>query len=355
MRKFISFILSIVLVFSMAVPVFASEVKADIDQIDASIWNNTYVYDEYTLQDVLTETERILISNDGLNETVFRENLATGTATKTVNGQVVATYDMDTRRAEKITTWEIPAEDLTLINDYFEQNKSTASFSSTLPEELVGRYEIVLTDGGILIHPTDSITARATARSSTNVYAYSSVTSAYPPYTSKIMKSSSVYSDYCQRSLSVQARDSMNQYARVRSESAFYTAGTAVIDIVADLMINPDKVQSVLNAYGVLLSASQTISTNITFYKSEEYNFYATREAHIYDYTNYNRYVCVKAEAGTGKLSVGWDLVGGYCVNPGWYITGIPYPWTAYTHDSIINAAVDIWEYNMQEYGYWLE
>ena len=101
-----------------------------------------------------------------------------------------------------------------------------------------------------------------------------------------------------------------------------------------------------------VVSGVLRLNASIDYYFSESYSFLALRRAYIYDYSYNNREVSVYTESGNGEISMTWDYINNEYTNPAYTITGIAYPHTI-SYNTMYDKAQEIWEFNMQEYGWW--
>lgn len=354
MKKLISLLLAITIITSASFSAYATGIgynnnfkKNNIEVVDISKGHQVVYYDNVIVDDVTTQEYRKIVTKCGNDVSEYYEDFSTGMASLSVNGSIVDTYNMNTLRNDYIH-WEMPEQDAVLIEKYLSESKNLKSME--LPAELESKYELTYDKFGVsVIKP---ILNASDTRASNIVYPDGPVTETYPEYMYKKVSSRSTYSTSCGRYLSMSIKDSMYSYSQTSKKSYYYGAGTAVSVIAGALKISAGTLLSTLTGLTTISSGVLKLSSSIDYYFSETYSFYALRQACIYDYSYNNSDVSVLTKYGTGQISMTWDYKNNEYVNPSWKITGLAYPHTI-SYNEMYNQAKDIWEFNMEQYGYW--
>lgn len=325
-----------------------------VEKIDAG--TEMIYLDDATIVDQTTADRRTITTVAGETTSEFVEEFATGMAYLYVDGELKETYDMNEIRSE-IETWVMPEEDQALLDAFLEAELPQSNQTNALPElpaGLAGKYEMTYEDGGIVVTPVQSDGVAAASSSTKTVRPYKTVTSAYPTYMYKQIDSATKYSSVCGRNLSIKVKDSWYSYALISKTSKTFSAGTAISMIVTAFSLPTATVISSLNGLYSIKDGIKTLDTAVTYYKEESYNFHALRQGYVYDYTTNMRDVSVTSETGQGRVSMTWDYdTKNNCyINPQWKITAQAAPFAISTSTIIANAK-QIWETNIELYGYW--
>lgn len=249
------------------------------------------------------------------------------------------------------TTWIIPETDRLLLESALQDQISSASNQFEMPAELEKEYEILYNDSSIIIMPLEE-KSYITRASGIAVRPSETVTDTFPEYTYEMVASQSRYSSVCQRYIDMKIKDSMHSYSQISKQSYYYAAGTAVSVISGALKIASSTLINSLVGLTTVVSGVLKLSTPIDYYFSESYSFNALRQGWVYDYSYNNRDVSVYIESGSGEISLTWDFINNEYTNPAYKITGLAYPHTI-SYTTMYDETQRIWEFNMQEYGYW--
>lgn len=354
MRRVLAIVIVSCLLCSIFLPVSA-QTSSDNYGVQVATWDESFVSHGISHHDIQTETERVITSTNGTTESVYYHDFSTGIATLSIDGEVTETYDIAAER-EKIETWTIPENDLILIHQYLKaiQGESKQQNAATLPNSLVGKYNLEYYGDAVLITPIRSESSTRATTTTPYFTAYEDVTNKYPPYSNKLIKFQVQYSPYCQRNLSVKLFETMTNYVETYNRGRNFGAGTELQAISGILGVALSLVMSSLNGYFSVVGEAMFLDQPVFYSAEAEFSFYGTNEVQIYDYTNYQRYVTVKFWDGYGLLTLGWDRnEDRERINPEWMRTEEPYSFDVGAQ-VLIDEAVDIWEFNIREYGYWL-
>ncbi len=306
-------------------------------------------YEGITIEDITTESYREIITRTTTDVSQYYEDFSTGRATLSVNGVVVETYDMNELR-QQYTMWQMPEEDLELIEKCLvEQADST---NVMLPPELQSKYTVEYDPEGTVIRPISNNSVYAARAADQIIKPAGNVETTYPRYTNNQVSKQSRYSSSCGRYLDMSVKDSMINYSQTAKKSYFYAANSAVSVIAGSLKIASGTLINSLRGVVQVVSGVLRLNASIDYYFSESYSFLALRRAYIYDYSYNNREVSVYTESGNGEISMTWDYINNEYTNPAYKITGIAYPHTI-SYNTMYDKAQEIWEFNMQEYGWW--
>ncbi len=358
MKRIISLILSLSLVFTPLICVNAESSQKQIstaeDRVEViSISDNHELvhFDNITIEDLATEKYRKIITECGTDVSVYYEDYATGVATLSLNGSIIETYNMVALR-NNYTIWNMPYEDQLLLEKSLIDQIDAKHIS--LPSELKEDYTVTYSNNGsIVINPAPNEKTNSTRAANTVVRPAGSVTDTYPVYYYKEVNSKSQYSSYCERYLDMAIKDSMYSYTQISKKTYVYAAQTVVAIIAGALKIASSSLINSLLGLTTVVNGILKLSTDIEYYFSESYRFYALRQAYVYDYTYNYRDVSVTTEHGTGEISLTWNLNNNNeHIDPCYRITGVADPFTV-SYATLYAEALDIWEFNMYEYGYW--
>lgn len=354
MKKVLSVILAAIMFTSTSFCSIANELEdndnADgVEVVTIGEGHEIVYYEGITIEDITTESYREIITCTTTDVSRYYEDFSTGRAILSVNGVVVETYDMDDLR-QQYTIWQMPEEDLELIEKCLIEQAD--SMNVTLPLELQSKYTVEYDPEGTVIRPISDSSVYAVRAASQIIKPAGNVETVYPMYTNNQVSKQSRYSASCGRYLDMSVKDSMINYSQTTKKSFYYNVGTAVSVIAGALKIaSSTLIGSLAGAYTVI-SGVLTLNRNIDYYFSESYSFLALRRAYIYDYSYNNREVSVYTESGNGEISMTWDYINNEYTNPAYKITGIAYPHTI-SYNAMYDKAKEIWEFNMQEYGWW--
>ena len=106
------------------------------------------------IEDIRTDTHRIIITRTDSGSSVFVEDIATGMAYQVEEDVVTEIVDLNEIR-NTINTWEMPEEDQKAFEEHDKKLLENGEewSESTLPAELKGRYTIDKSEEGVIIEP----------------------------------------------------------------------------------------------------------------------------------------------------------------------------------------------------------
>lgn len=321
-----------------------------IEVLQISEGHERVIYGNIIIDDIITSDYRKIITKCDSDISEYYEDLLSGIATLSVNGQIIETYDMNELR-NNYTVWTMPEVDRLLLESALQDQISSAGSEFEMPEGLEEQYEILYDDGGIVIMPLEGKNY-STRAASTAVRPNGTVYDTFPEYTYKLVASQSRYSSVCQRNIDMKIKDSMHSYSQTSKQSYYYAAGTAVSVISGALKIASSTLTKSLSGLTTIVGGVLKLNASIDYYFKESFSFNALRQGWVYDYSYNNRDVSVYTESGSGEISLSWDFINNEYTNPAYKITGQAYPHTI-SYTTMYDETQRIWEFNMQQYGYW--
>ena len=252
--------------------------------------------------------------------------------------------------------WTMSQEDINAFKEYLKECHGKVT---DLPDQLRSKYSIYQVESGTIILPSfyEDVSAENTVNmvsvSPTVVKPQGSVTDKFPPYEDKVVAQKSMYSDASSRNISAKICHSMTDYVCTNVMEKTFDIGTTIYDIVRETLLSQDVIQKVFAAYNITFSAANKLEKAVRFYYSEKWMYTSVLQSFIYDYTNYNRYVSITCDSAFGEISMSWnDVENGKATNPSYAITSLPYT-DAISYDYVFESILDIWNRNIEEYGYW--
>ena len=363
MKKILCVLFSIVLLFSLSFHTFAAEAPIENDSAEEQISADNQVkvvklgdnhdlvyYKGVVTEDLTTDEYRRIVTTSDTAVSEYYEDFSTGIATLSLNGTVTATYDIEELR-KATNRWQIPEEDLLLLRECLFNQAGSKNIS--LPAGLREKYMVTYTfNGGPVVRPIIHSEDYSIRASLPVIHPDGTVTSTYPQYMYKEVDARIQPSSYCARYLDMAIKDSMYGYIELDNNYHTLIVGSTMEFIAGVTKIAVGTLTNTLIGVTNIVNGVTQLASTVQYYYVEEYEFLALRQAYVYDYTNYNRDVSVLTYHGSGKISLTWDFVNNYYCNPAFKITGIAYPFTL-AYSDLYAEALQIWEYNMYEHGYW--
>lgn len=121
MRKILTAVLAAAMLISVSFCSFASEGEdsghSDTNGVTVTNMGEGHEvvrYGDVTIEDIITEEYRKIITQSGADISEYYEDFSTGMATLSVNGAVVGTYNMNELRKND-TTWQKPKEGVVIF------------------------------------------------------------------------------------------------------------------------------------------------------------------------------------------------------------------------------------------------
>lgn len=349
--RVISSILSLALVCSMCS--FANVKAATVNKIDIKNIRQYKVEDKVALSDGY-ELGVINIDN---NRVYTLESKSDGTEyAYNVDGTVYYERYKDNKLVEsKIYTddyfqteiQELSSTDEAIIDAVLKDNdySSAEELEEALRRNGLNSVGVVYEEGVFFIDPfaNPKLSARATPTKNIGI---DGLKTKFPAWNLHV----SDYKDfYAKPAPTVKTRiyckDSRMNYVSTSSRTELFAAGTSVAVAAAKVCLSTSVLSSILAAY--ILTGKIISAVNLA--RSDGAKCFSTREAWIYDRTNYKTDVRIYAVSDTDYFTVtktsddaayGWGTQGDVLFD-------------RKPSDAFLDEAISIWQYNMDQYGKW--
>lgn len=199
------------------------------------------------------------------------------------------------------------------------------------------------TEAGLLIEP-EIITSVSASTLSNKELLYEALQNDFPQYSKQTKFTESRYCSALSKNVSITVKEDRNTY--ITKDGAVWRkfeedAQLSIISTFLDLPIT--ETAMILTTIGVTISAIETIQNAVNVYKSAKYSYHSARYGYALDTTTYNnRYVRVVEYHATGEFAGGYDTNGIFR----WIISETPtterYSYSQISQTTISNYNADV-------------